>query len=195
MSAFFQYSKIALQAVLLWTLFAGLGLVAIGGTAYLALLSQAPPHGRSGMTAVFLALLCLLMAIVYFVLANKLVMGFVLSRLLNMKLTQNLRDQLVLRLLAHPQWMNAVNSATNLKTALLQAIDSDSNMHSLLRRVVRYLLGRLNVDQLLGNPDKLKLTHQIADQLIEKAAQTAAPAYSHFVYALLVHAALVWFVM
>ena len=195
MNAFFQYSKIAVQAMLLWTLFAGLGLLAVGGTDFLALLGLAPRHGRSGMTAILMALLCLLMAIVYFVLANKLVMGFVLSRLLKMKLTQNLRDQLVLRLSAHPKWMNAVDSATNLKTALLQAIDSDTHMHSLLRRVVRYLLGKLNVDLLLGNPDKQQLTHQIADQLIELAAQTAAPAYRHFVYALLVHAVLVWFVM
>ena len=195
MSAFIQYSKIAVQAVLLWALFAGLGLVAVGGTDFLALLGLAPRHGRPGTSAVLLALLSLLMAIVYFVLANKLVMGFVLSRLLKMQLTQNLRNQLVLRLSAHPQWMNAVDSATNFKAALLQVIDSDSKMHSLLRRAIRYLMGRLNVNQLLGNPDKRQLTHQIADQLIELAARTAAPAYRHFVYALLVHAVLVWFLV
>jgi len=195
MSAFLQYSKIAVQAMLLWALFAGLGLLAVGGTDFLDLLGRAPRHGRSDTTAVLLPLLSSLMAVIYFVLANILVIGFVLSRLLKMKLTQNLRDQLVLRLSTQPQWMNAVDSATNFKAALLQALDSDSNMHSLLRRAVRYLLGRLNVDQLLGNPDKRQLTHQIADQLIELAAQTAAPAYSHFFYALLVHAVLVWFVM
>lgn len=200
------YAKIASASLLRWLLISGSGLLlsAIGLFVGLHLLgNNAGADWRTAAseelwnTALLLGSLAL--PAIYFVLANKITLGFVLYGLFENKLLPLIGDRvaiLVGNFIARQGGLTeALSSVSTLRAKLVALAGEDSTLNKIQCKAVRYGLARIRLDDIDFRQPDLNLPGVISGRVVEALQAAAEPGYQLFWIVATSHVALLIFAL
>jgi len=195
------YAKAASGALLRWLMLFGSGLLlSIAGLVVsLHLLGTAP--GTAWTTAAAeepwsaaLFLGSLILPAIYFVLANKITLGFVLYGLFDHKLLPLIGDKvagLVGNFIARQNVLaETLANVPKLRDKLVDLAGEDSTLNKIQRKAVRYGLARVRLDDIDFRQPDINLPGVVAGRVVEKLQAAAEPGYALFWIVATAHAAL-----
>jgi len=191
MEAFKYYAKIASASFLRWLLVFGAGLLLslVGIVVSLYLLGHgaqagwlAAASGALWSTALFLGSLALPAA--YFVLANKITLGFVLYGLFENKLLPLIEERvsaLISRFISRQESLAGVlANVPALREKLVALVGEDSTLNKIQRQAMRYGLARVRLDDIDFRQPDLNLPGVIAGRVVDELQAAAEPGYLLF---------------
>lgn len=194
------YAKIASASFMRWLLILGSGLLlsVIGLVVSLRLLGTTSTDWTTAAgqapwsTALFLG--SLLLPAVYFVLANKISLGFVLYGLFDHKLLPLIGDKvagLVGNFIARQSGIaDALANVPKLRDRLVALAGEDSTLNKIQRQAVRYGLARIRLDDIDFRQPDINLPGVVAGRVVEKLQAAAEPGYQLFWIVATAHVAL-----
>lgn len=195
------YAKIASTSLLRWLLVLGSGLLlsAIGLFVGLHLLGNNASTGwgtaaSEELWSAALLLGSLALPAIYFMLANKITLGFVLYGLFENKLLPLIGDKvsrLVNAFIAEQGGLaKMLVSVSTLRDKLVALAGEDSTLNKIQRKAVRYGLARIRLDDIDFRQPDLNLPDVIAGRVVEELQAAAEPGYQLFWIVATGHAAL-----
>lgn len=195
------YAKLASGALLRWLMLLGSGLLlsVAGLVSGWYLLGNNAGNGWGAAagdelwsTALLLGSLAL--PAVYFVLANKISLGFMLHGLFENKLLPLIGKQvarLTSTLIAKQGGLSKMlGSASTLRDKLVTLAGEDSMLNKIQRRAVRYGLARVRLDDIDFRQPDINLPEVIAGRVVDELQVAAEPGYPLFWIVTTGHAAL-----
>lgn len=194
------YAKIASASLLRWFLVLGGGLLlsVIGLVVSLRLLGNGPTGWTTAAWEApwssALLLGSLLLPAVYFVLANKITLGFVLYGLFENKLLPLIGDKvagLVSNLIARQSGVaDLLANVPKLRDRLVALAGEDSTLNRIQRQAVRYGLARIRLDDIDFRQPDINLPGVVATRVVDKLQAAAEPGYQLFWIVATAHASL-----
>ena len=185
------YAKMASASLLRWLLISGSGLLLsivgllvglrlLGNNAGSGLLAAAEQEPLSAA----LLLGSLILPAIYFVLANKTTLGFVLYGLFENKLLPLIGDRvaaLVGSFIARQGGLaETLSSVSTLRDKLVALAGEDSTLNKIQRKAVRYGLARIRLDDIDFRQPDLNLPDVIAGRVVDELQAAAEPGYQLF---------------
>lgn len=133
---------------------------------------------------IYLVLSSLIFIIIYFIIANKTSISFVISRLFDEKLSSVLGEKIYHLLYAiserQPHWVQSIKNGAALKDKILDSSQQDSSLNKLQRKVIAYGLKKINLDDINFQQENLNLPQEVSDRLMLKLSETAKHSYALF---------------
>lgn len=174
------FTKTAAGAFSRWLLVFFGGLVA---TVVLFFLFSFKANATSYNT-IYLVLSSLVFTIVYFILANKTSLSYMISRLFDEKLSSMIGEKVSGLIQSfsekQPNWMQSIKSGAALKDKLFYSSQQDSSLSKIQRKVIAYGLKKINLDDVNFQQENINLPQEVSDRLILKLSETAKHSYRLF---------------
>lgn len=184
------YAKMASASLLRWLLISGSGLLLciVGFLVGLHLLDNnagSDWYATAGQEPLSAGLLLasLILPAIYFVLANKITLGFVLYGLLDNKLLPLIGDKVASLVSAFTQqggFAKLLGNASTLRDKLVTLAGEDSTLNKIQRKAVRYGLAQIRLDDIDFRQPDLDLPGVISGRLVEALQAAAEPGYQLF---------------
>lgn len=137
--------------------------------------------------------------VIYFILAKKITMRYLISQLYTHKLASVIGGkltELVATLLHHkPEWWRSINDAKSFKTKLAFATNdnsvitcgNDNVMHKVQRKVMLYALQRAELDDIDFTLSNTQLANEVGSRVMAKLSALAKASSSPFWIAVSAH--------
>lgn len=213
MGNFKFYSKTALAAVFRWLMLSGAGVVlsVTGIIVGLALLGNNVGSGYSGaksgsglgaIVSVFvlfrdefwtamLIFASIALVAVYFMVASKFTIGFILHRLLEHKLLPVIGTKVAATLRGfsakQSKGLPSFANAEELKKKLAHLVSQDSDTNKIQRKVIHYGLKKIDLHDIDFTQKDLNVSDEVSNRLMRRLAEAANPGYRVFGIVFAVH--------
>ena len=140
--------------------------------------------GAASYNTIYLVLSSLIFIVIYFIIANKTSLSFIISRLFDEKLSSVLGDKVSRLLVAlnekQPHWVQSIKNGAALKDKLLDSSQQDSSLNKIQRKVIAYGLKKINLDDINFQQENLNLPQEVSNRLMLKLSETAKHSYTLF---------------
>jgi len=213
MGNFKFYSKTALAAFFRWLMLSGVGVVlsVIGIIVGLALLGNNVGSGYSGAKSgsglgaivslfvlfrdefwtAMLIFASIALVVVYFMVASKFTIGFILHRLLQHKLLPVIGTKVaaILRSFSEKQskGLPSFANAEELKKKLAHLVSQDSDTNKIQRKVIQYGLKKIDLHDVDFTQKDLNVSDEVSSRVMRRLAEAANPGYRVFGIVFVVH--------
>lgn len=133
---------------------------------------------------IYLVVSSLVFLIIYFIIANKTSLSFMISRLFDEKLSSVIGEKVYDLIQSfsekQPNWMQSIKNGAALKDKLLDSSQQDSSLNKIQRKVIVYGLKKINLDDINFQQENINLPQVISDRLMLKLSDTTKYSYGLF---------------
>ncbi|HOY70025.1 MAG TPA: hypothetical protein PL131_05090 [Methylotenera sp.] len=174
------FTKTAAAAFACWALIFAGGLLATAMIAYIFSVKAS----QASYNTLYLVLSSLAFLAIYFIVANKTSLSFILSRLFDEKLSSVLGEKvcgLIQRFSEkQPNWAQSLKNGAALKDKLLDSSQQDSSLNKIQRKAIAYGLKKINLDDIDFKQENSNLPQIVSDRLMLTLSETAKHSYGLF---------------
>lgn len=133
---------------------------------------------------IYLVVSSLIFLTIYFIIANKTSLSFIISRLFDEKLSSILGEKVYYLLASisekQPNWVQSIKNGAALKEKLLDSSQQDSSLNKIQRKAIAYGLKKINLDDINFQQENLNLPQEVSDRLMFKLSEIAKHSYGLF---------------
>ncbi len=174
------FAKTAAGALSRWVLVFFGGLLATGMIVFIF----SSKANAASYNTIYLVVSSLVFLIIYFIIANKTSLSFVISRLFDQKLSSVLGEKVcgLIRSFSEkqPNWAQSLKNGAALKDKLLDSSQQDSSLNKIQRKAIAYGLKKINLDDIDFKQENSNLPQIVSDRLMLKLSETAKHSYGLF---------------
>lgn len=177
------YAKTATAGLVRWLL------VFFGGIVTTLIISptialNAPENFRGAPLVIFIVFFTLIFVAIYFIVANKISISFILGRLFDEKLSSFIGEKFYNLLYTfsekQPNWLQSIKNGASLKDKLLDSTKQDSSLNTIQHKVITYGLKKINLDDINFQQENLNLSQEVTNKLMQKLSELAKHSYQLF---------------